>query len=118
MFTPARNLEVKPGASKSRAKCLNEIFLQDLKILAEDDSTPAQIKRTEIADVANNAWDQIRISSKNWLKHSIYGFDSDPDYQKRKVEMSTRVKKMQQQINLFVGENQARDPEMDFEKIN
>ena len=116
LSTPATEMQSGSKKSGSRAECLNEIFLQDLNILAEDDSISAQIKRTDLADLANNAWDQTRFSSKNWLKYSVFGFDSDPSSQEVKIEKSHQFKKMSQQINLFVGENLARDPETDFEK--
>ena len=101
----------------SRSGHLQEKFLQDLKVSSEGEATPDQIKRAEFANIANNAWDQKCISSKNWFKHSLFGFDSDPQIKTEKPKVSSNRQKMIQQINLFVGENLANDPDTDFEKI-
>ena len=98
-----------------RPSPLEEKFVKDSNILAEDDSVAAQIKRSEIAEVIDHAWDQKRLTSLNWLKQSIFNFKSDPGSQPQiKPKKSPLLNKMDARINVISGHNQVIEIDIDL----
>jgi len=95
--------------SKTGPTPIETSWLDNKDLISESNEIPAKVNRQILAEVANNAWDQKRTSSINWLKESLFGFNSDPEFKHPSQNCDYQRKMMMAQINLFVMENKEKD---------